>query len=170
MEQKKEDFKSQLAFGVEGEKEVAEMLIKTGVSILPLYQFNADMSPKILTENKILSSPDLTCFRNGKCFFVEVKSKKRWTICPKTNRIETGCDYRLYKQYLEISQKTGIELILVFNHVNNKPFEKINESSNGFFYVNIITKGRYWDGCNEKTKKQVHKPIYFWEYFQLKKM
>lgn len=167
MEQKQINFKEALAFGEEGEKDVAELLIKKGINILPLYQFTTEEAPKIINQNNNYISPDLTCFFNGKCFFVEVKSKNRWTICPKTKRTETGCDYRRYKHYLELSEKTGLKVLMVFNHINNKPFKHLNESSNGFFYVDVKEKGRYWSGHNEKTNQKIHKPIYFWNYNQL---
>lgn len=170
MEQKKENFNEMLKFGIEGEKEVATILIKKGINVLPLYQFEPETSPKIINKEDNFISPDLTCFKDGKCFFVEVKNKKRWTINPINNLIETGCDYRLYKHYLELSKHTGIKLYLVFNHINNEPFKNLNESSSGYFVIDILEKGRYWDGINENTKVKIHNATYFWNYNQLKKL
>jgi len=168
MGQSKENFKELLDFGQEGEKEIAEILINKGINILPLYQFEPNKTPKIINNENNFISPDLTCFKNGNCFFVEVKSKQRWTICPTTNRIETGCDYRHYKHYLELSEKTGINLIMVFNHINNTPFADKSKISNGYFYIDVKEKGRYWNGYNEKTNIKIHNAIYFWNYDQLK--
>ena len=170
MEQSKESFKELLVFGEEGEKEVATYLIKKGINILPLYQFNNDKAPLIINTESNYKSPDLTCFQNGNCYFIEVKTKRRWTICLKTNRIETGCSYRLYQEYFNLSKKTKIKLYIIFNHINNKPFNQINENSSGFFAVNIEEKGRYWDGINEKTGKIIHEPTYFWELKKLKRL
>jgi hypothetical protein len=170
MEQSRDNFKELLAFGEEGEKDVAIYLIGKGVSVLPLYQFTPESAPHILNISKTYTSPDLTCFKAGRSFFVEVKSKQRWVIDPTNHRTETGCDYRLYKQYLDLSLNLNIDLYIIFNHLNNIEFTHINESSNGFFMVNIKTSGRYWDGVNTKTNKKIHAPTYFWEYSQLKKI
>ena len=61
-------------------------------------------------------------------------------------------------------------MYIIFNHINNKPFNQINENSSGFFAVNIEEKGRYWDGINEKTGKIIHEPTYFWELKKLKRL
>lgn len=170
MEQNKDSFKELLAFGEEGEKEVATYLISKGINILPLYQFTPEQAPKILNINNNFTSPDLTCFKDGKCFFVEVKSKRRWTICPNTKRIETGCDYRLYKEYINLCEQLKLKIYLVFNHIGNNLFTNTDDDSNGIFIIDICNKGRYWDGINKKTGNKIHNATYFWEYKQLKQL
>jgi Holliday junction resolvase-like predicted endonuclease len=170
MEQSKDSFRELLAFGEEGEKQVAEYLIQKGVHVLPLYQFKATHAPIILNNQTHYISPDLTCFKDSICFFVEVKSKNRWAINRNKNKIETGCDFYHYSNYLELSKKTKIDLFLIFNHVNNEPFEIIDDDSNGMFMVSVNEEGRYWDGLNKKTKERISKPIMFWDYNKLKRL
>lgn len=147
-------FQLNLAYGIEGEREVAEIFIKNGYSILPMFQFKElNSAPKIIKQNNTeLISPDLILFKNNKTLFVEVKKKNRWV--KNNNILETGCDYRLYTHYLDIVNNTGINLIMVFNHVNTPPL--------GIYYINIKTPGRFWDGNNTFNQ------MYFFNYKDLK--
>lgn len=158
MEQSREDFRKLLAFGAEGEKEVSVYLINKGYKVLPLYQFDPDTTPLIIGKTNNLISPDLTIFKNGKAHFIEVKNKNRWVEFAGVR--ETGCDFKLYSHYKELSKNTGIELYLIFNHVTNKP--------KGFYSVDIMTDGRYWDGI--VNNKRVNNPMYFFNYNDLKKL
>lgn len=159
MAQNKDNFKQNLEFGQGGEKEVASLLLKKGFTILPLYQFTDDISPKILKHNLSYVSPDLTIFKNGKTLFIEVKRKKTWVKYKGT--WETGCDYSLYRHYRELSIETGIELWMFFVHENDEPI--------GIYAINITEDGRYWDGKTSKGQ-QVKKPMYFWNRNNLKKI
>lgn len=159
MGQSKDNFKLNLAFGQEGEKEVTFLLLKKGYSILPLYQFTDDISPKILKGDLSFVSPDLTIFKNGKTTFIEAKRKTGWVKYKET--IETGCDFRLYEHYKKVSSETGIELWMVFVHENEKP--------NGIYAINIKEEGRYWDGKTPQGKS-VHKPMFFWNFNKMKQI
>jgi len=159
MAQSKDNFKENLAFGQEGEKEVAFLLLQKGYSILPLYQFTDDISPKILKGDLSFVSPDLTIFKNGKTTFIEAKRKTRWV--KHNNIIETGCDYRLYQHYKKVAAETGIELWMVFVHENETP--------NGIYAINIKEDGRYWDGKTPQGKS-VHKPMFFWNFNKIKQI
>ena len=53
--QKQKSFKSQLAFGEEGEHEIAKILIGRGVTILPLYQFTNESAPVFFSMLCVLS-------------------------------------------------------------------------------------------------------------------
>jgi hypothetical protein len=157
-----DNFQHQLQYGIEGEKEVAEIFINNGYAILPMFQFkHLTESPKIIgpsTNNIELISPDLIVFKNNKTLFVEVKKKTRWVM--NNNNLETGFDYRLYRHYLDVVNRTGIDLIIVFNHVNKPPL--------GMYYVNIKTEGRMWNG---KIKDNyVYKQMYFFNFKDLKKL
>jgi|LakMenE18May11ns_1017448.scaffolds.fasta_scaffold9838908_1 hypothetical protein len=158
MEQTKENFKDKLQYGKDGEKIIAEYFLNKGYSILPLYQFSEDIAPKIFLSNEVITSPDLTIFKNQKCVFIEVKRKKKWVKFG--NIIETGCDNRLYCQYKKISQATGIDLFLVFIHEDIEPC--------GNYYININNIGRYWNGIVKN--KNVSPPMYFWNLDQLNKL
>jgi len=155
------DFESQLAFGEEGEHEVAIELLKRGVVIQPLYQYNTtkdETSPKIITCNGALIAPDLTCFKTGDGFFVEVKTKRRW-INYKYG-LETGFNYSHYKQYMEVKKYTGLNVWICFNHVEKEPVGK--------FMCEIERHHRYWDGMNEKTGERVEKPMMLYKFEVLK--
>lgn len=149
MAQNKDNFKEALAFGQDGEREIAKELIKKGYYVLPLYQFQDEISPKIIGEKNYIS-PDLICFKNNTTIFVEVKSKTGWV---KFNGvIETGCNYEHYKHYRDISAKTKIKTYIVFNHVLGE--------HKGIYYIDVLKNGRYWDG---KVKdKSVYDAEYFW--------
>lgn len=152
-------FLRRLKDGVEGEKEVANIFLNLGYSLMPMYQFkNLNESPKIYSDSISTVSPDLILFKNNKTVFIEVKKKTKWIRNNKT--LETGCDYRLYQEYLKIAQQTKIKLILVFNHIKEEP--------TGIFYVDINTVGRYWDGTFRG--KEMYSPMYFFNYEQLKKI
>ena len=158
MEQTKVSFEEQLQYGKEGEKEIALYLLNKGCSILPLYQFNDELAPKIFTANEIITSPDLTVFKEEKCFFIEVKRKKQWVRFGEI--VETGCNYRHYAEYKKVSRFTGIKLFLIFLHENEEPCGK--------YLIDINTVGRYWNG--KVNERKVSKPMYFWNINQLNKL
>lgn len=159
MEQNKISFEESLAFGENGEKQIALFLIEKGYNVLPLYQFEPKLTPRIFNQFKNFIAPDLMVFTDSNCSFVEVKSKQQWIKYGGV--IETGCDYRHYVEYKQLSEMTKMPLHIVFNHSIDSP--------SGYFYVNIETKGRYWDGKNNLGEKK-HRPMYFWQYNQLTKL
>lgn len=158
MEQKVDNFKDALAFGQDGEKEVASLLLKKGYAVLPLYQFEDDISPKIIEINGSHISPDLTIFKQNKCTFLEVKRKRQWVEFKGV--IETGCNYCHYLHYKKIANLTGVDLFMAFLHEEKMP--------TGIFFVNINEKGRYWDGI--VNGKKVSPPMFFWNIKSLKKI
>lgn len=157
MEQKMKNFKEYLKFGEEGEHEVARVLIEMGVSVLPLYQFNNNHAPYLLTKNHKITLPDLACFKDGKSFFVEVKTKNQW-ISYK-GRVETGIDKRLFNQYDKINEATGADVFLIFN-------QKIENE--GMFICDMYKYTRFWDG--KVNGKQVYPAMYFYNKEILKRI
>jgi len=149
------NFEKMLKIGKEGEHEVARYLISKGVSVLPLYQFNNDKIPLLFTKNANLILPDLTCFKDSKVFFIEVKTKNRWVNY--NGELETGLDERLYKQYLEVMKITGLDIYLIFNHKIINPI--------GFFTCNMKTEYRLWDG--RVNGEYIQKPMVFYSYNKL---
>ena len=149
MVQSKDNFKEALAFGQDGEREIAKKLIRKGYYVLPLYQFQDEISPKIIGDENYISA-DLICFKNNNTIFVEVKSKNQWVEF--AGKIETGCNYKHYQHYRDIALKTKIKTYIVFNHVKG--------NYQGVYYVDVLKDGRYWDG-NVKGKN-VYKAEYFW--------
>lgn len=159
MELRKTSFKESLAVGAEGEKEVAIHLIDLGYSVLPLYQFEPQTAPMVLSKSDEHISPDLTLFIQGRCLFVEVKTKNQWVEYGGTR--ETGCNYRHYKHYKTLSEKTGVPLFLIFNHLENEP--------TGMFRVNVNEAGRFWNG-QTPAGRPVSPEMYFWNYLKLKRL
>lgn len=157
MERSKDNFNELLKFGEEGEKDIALWLINKGYNVLPLYQFEADQSPKIFG-NEVCVSPDLVVFKEKTCTFVEVKRKTRWIKYKGT--VETGCNYSTYLHYRKISENTGIKLFMIFKHEERNPL--------GIYSINVNEKGRYWDGRVNGIKR--HKEMYFWPLESLTKL
>jgi hypothetical protein len=152
-------FDQKLEYGNQGEREVANLLSNMGYKLMPMYQFkNLQNSPKIFSGTMELVSPDIILFKNNKTLFVEVKKKTKWV--KQINQLETGCDYKLYNQYRQVVEHTGINIMMVFNHVDEEP--------TGMYMINLLDKGRFWDGRDEH--KQVFNPMYFYNYESLKKI
>lgn len=159
MEQKLESFKKLLEFGEEGEKEVALKLLNKGYTILPLYQFNKEHAPFLLTKKGKITLPDLYCYyENKESIYIEVKSKKQWNI---TNGIiETGFDLKHFKEYKKIQEKTQKEVWIVFNHKGK--YE-------GFYTIKLNNFHRIWDGKNNNGIKKF-KPLVFYKKDDLEKI
>ena len=157
MEQKQENFSDMLAFGEEGEHEVAKYLISKGVNVLPLYQFMNDHAPYILSTERKVVSPDLICFRKD-CFMVEVKTKNQWVKFNGT--VETGIDRRLYNHYKTIQELTRKEVYVIFNHKTQEPL--------GYFMAELNNYTRIWDGVVKA--QQVHPAMIFYNFNILKKL
>lgn len=155
MELKQKNFKESLAFGEEGEHEVAEYLIKKGVNVLPLYQFENSHAPYILSLTQKVVSPDLICFKNDS-FMVEVKTKNQWVEF-EGNR-ETGLNKTHFDYYKKIRELTGKQVFVIFNHKSKKPI--------GFYLVELMQYTRYWDGFHKGVKK--YKEMVFYNYDILK--
>lgn len=152
MAQKQANFKEQLAFGVEGEHIIGQLLLNRGVTLLPLYQFdNHDKAPLIHGQNMQRAAPDLTCFKDGRAYFVEVKSKREWERY--TGKLETGIDMNAFEAYQAIKKATGLKVFLFFRHIEDPP--------EGIYYAEVDQYTRYWDGKN-KQGKQRHVPTYWY--------
>jgi len=132
-------FEEKLEWGEEGEKAVASWLISRGVSVAPLYQFkNHDKAPILMTKEKSLTLPDLTCWHDGQNYFVECKRKNQWVSFKGV--IEIGLDQRHFDQYCDIKKQTGQKVFIFFVHENKDP---------GIYFQEIDVlklKIRRWDG------------------------
>lgn len=150
-------FEKLLAFGEEGEHEVAKELIKKGASVMPLYQFENKHAPYILTLESKVTSPDLICF-SKKAFMVEVKTKNQWV--EHKGLVETGLNYRLFKQYKKVKDSTNYDVFVFFNHKTENP--------QGIYYCKLEQNTRYWDGCVKG--KKVYDAMMFYDQKILKKL
>lgn len=157
LEQKQANFKKSLQFGEEGEHEVAKFLIDRGVTVLPLYQFNSDQAPVLLSMNEQIISPDLICFKR-EAFMVEVKTKNQWVSYK--GRVETGLNKRHFDHYKKIQQMTKKNVYVFFNHKTEQP--------TGFYFAPLNKWTRFWDGIVNGVK--VHPEMIFYNINTLKKL
>lgn len=158
MGQNQTNFNEFLKFGEEGEEIVAEYLMNNcGISILPLYQFEAESTPIILNKKIKMITPDLTCFNSGHVFFVEVKRKRKWVR--RKGQLETGFNYDHFIHYSRVEKDTGLKVFIVFNHEKENP--------TGLYYVELKNYDRIWDGTNSVGQK-TYPPICFYKYQSLK--
>lgn len=154
------NFEQQLEWGEEGEELVASYLIGCGVTIAPLYQFNADQAPFLLNNKEKLILPDLTCWNKGVGYFVECKRKNQWVSFD--GNIETGLDQKHYSHYQKIKRATGQNVWIFFLHEKQDP--------QGMFFGEIdgLDKHkRLWDGCSP-SGKQFSKPLVLFPISTLK--
>lgn len=157
---RKAGFDSALAFGQEGEQLIAAYLLDRGVAVQPLYQFDGHShAPVILWSadgaTARRAAPDLTCWKDGECFFVEVKRKTRWVGAKGSWRwdsgaprgLETGLNDRLYRAYCDIQDRTGAAIWIFFLHETQPPL--------GLYLIELSVArsvdprgkvARYWNG------------------------
>lgn len=145
-------FEEAVRLGAEGEHIVARWLMGRGVTILPLYQFEGhDRAPRLFRGDTSLTAPDLTCFGRT-AFFAEVKRKSRWTR--SGSRIETGCNLRLWRHYVQVAETTKAPVFLFFLHDSgDRP---------GLYYQSTAILApalRAWDGLHDRTRKKVSPPM-----------
>lgn len=158
MVQTQESFSEKLAFGQEGEHIVGQILLDEGVTLLPLYQFqDIEKAPLIYAGETKYAAPDLTCFKDGQGWFVEVKSKRRWVKF--TGELETGLDQRKYDIYKQVQETTGLPVYLCFRHIEEEP--------TGIYYAMLDSYTRYWDGKYKGKRK--YEPEYFYNISVLNK-
>lgn len=161
-------FDEALAFGVDGEHRVSEMLQRRGVKVLPLYQFeNHDRAPMLLFRDDGLSVervlPDLTCWKGERVFFAEIKRKQRWVR--HVRPLETGLNLRLWEEYTVVQQETGCPVWLFFLHEVEPPLGLFAGSLD-----RLSPHGRWWDGRNESTGEYVRPPMVLFPHSALLEM
>ena len=111
------EFRRMLGIGKIAEDKISTYLKALGYYVLPTTNFSEKGAPKLEAENSndSIVMPDLQAFKsNVRCWF-ECKWKTRAT---ENNRgkLETGVDLRLYDNYLDSEQTTGMPVALVFVH------------------------------------------------------
>lgn len=144
-------------WGEEGEHRIARLLMLRGCVVAPLYQYTKSSAPVAMwwSSGKPVTGvlPDLSCWKGGEFFFVEVKRKTRWTLWE--GRRETGCDWRLFQQYLRIRQETGVPVWLFFVHEDDG-HPKARPTGVYAAPLSRLAPGvRFWDGKNRKTGRRV---------------
>lgn len=159
------DFESALAYGQEGEREVARWLMERSVKVSPLYQFQGhDRAPVLLrhVDGREVASimPDLTCWKSGRCFFAEVKRKSRWVgPFPSVPSLaargaETGFNLRHWRQYLDVARETDCSVYVFFLHEQRPPV--------GLYLGEVSALAphvREWDGRHWRTGARIESPL-----------
>jgi hypothetical protein len=157
-------------FGEEGEHLIGSALLRVGAAVSPLYQFkDHDAAPHLLVADGEVARrvvlPDLTCWKDGRHFFAEVKRKRRWVrwlerrVYNGVKRgLETGFDLHLWHEYQHVRQATGAPLWVFFLH---EPDPKQPEHPTGVFVQELEKLEphvREWDGTNETNGSRVGQP------------
>lgn len=115
------EFEKQLLIGREAEKAVARWLMGRGWKVLPVYDYTGSdgkKAPKLESakSSESLVCPDLFIVRGGSSRWCEVKYKTHADFTRKTQRKETGIDYRLWNHYLSVERESGFPIWLIFAH------------------------------------------------------
>lgn len=157
---------------------IANWLVNKGYAVIPLYAPGDDeagwqglSAPSLLFgQSQCLVAraiPDLAVWNNKREFnFVEVKRKNRWTRWE--GRVETGFNYGLFKQYCEVSDKTGEDIWVMWIHQNQAPtglfaqeLSVLRGANSGF---------RYWDGVVKNRGGKASSPTAFWPIEKLRRL
>jgi hypothetical protein len=146
-------FRDSLATGKVAESQIARWLMRRGCLVSPVYEQAESKfeGPRMFAvENDVdrkFVAPDLLAFKlankpGKRVFFVEAKCKSGFTWSRRYQRFETGIDRRHYRDYLEIRERTGIPLWILFlqkgGAVKDAPPDKPN-SPRGLFGNEILT-------------------------------
>ena len=113
------NFHEQLAIGKAGESAIAKWLIRQGNSVLPVYEkiINEGKGPQLFTGIGGLVAPDLFAFsKSGKMYWVEAKHKTAFSWWRKGKVFETGIDLCHYRDYLQVAERTGARVAILFLH------------------------------------------------------
>jgi hypothetical protein len=120
-------FQQSLKVGVAGESVVSAWLQEHGFYIQPAYEkigIGTFKGPRTFGPDKAYVSPDLFCLRKednqAHGMYIEVKAKNHFTYYGMKKRFETGIDVRLFRDYLELSDRVGLPVYLVFLHWTNE--------------------------------------------------
>ncbi|MFC1835352.1 hypothetical protein ACFL2Q_11555 [Thermodesulfobacteriota bacterium] len=114
-------FQQQLEFGREVEKRVARWFMLRSFHVLPVYDYTElqeNKAPKLtayITSDSLVS-PDLQLAKAGCPLWLEVKYKQRADWTRLTRRYETGISLRLWDDYCQVEEITGIPVAIVFVH------------------------------------------------------
>ena len=111
------DFRETSVFkrGSAGERLVAALLQSRGWFILPAYDYSGEggnTAPRLQGELAGYVAPDILAARNGKCIWVEVKTKEHADYTRVTDRMEHGFSLRHLEAYRGIQEITGIPVWL----------------------------------------------------------
>lgn len=173
-------------FGEEGEHQIGRRLLRGGAVVSPLYQYkDHDRAPVLFVGGETTRSlilPDLTCWKDGKHFFVECKRKNRWidfkrkaVMYGHPRGLETGFNLRHFRHYRRVQEATGAPLWVFFTHEcpqhgGDDPTGRCG-CPTGVFVAELSRLAsvvREWDGRNERTGRRVESPLALFPSYALR--
>jgi hypothetical protein len=116
-------FEQALTQGKAGESLLSKWLQNRGHDVFPAYkvEMEAAKGPQLFTRDGQFVLPDFLAFRDGKAIWFEAKTKSRFTWHRQSERWTTGLDLRHYKEYLQVSERTRLPVVLLFWHPCGNP-------------------------------------------------
>jgi hypothetical protein len=128
-----ETFERTLHRGRIGEGKIASWLLTRGQcrAVLPAYEIEIESGkgPRLFFTRVEFVTPDMLVFGSHGMFWVEAKTKTAFTWYRKNGTWQDGIDLRHWEHYLEVHQRTGIDIWLFFLHgdagrAKNTPLDK----------------------------------------------
>lgn len=106
--------------GLKGERLVREWLKLRGFYVLPTSLIKVGGAPALEGYLKRIIASNSLVSRAGETFWAEIKTYQRVTFNQKRQRYEHGVPIRLWKQYIEGQQVTGIPGCLFILQLNKR--------------------------------------------------
>jgi hypothetical protein len=109
-------FQLSLRNGQTGESLIAHWLRSRGCHVLPVYETEMGnyKGPRLFAASGQLIAPDALVFKGEKAFWAEVKHKTAFAWHRNSGHWTTGINIKYFEQYLEVGEKTGLEVWLFF--------------------------------------------------------
>ncbi len=110
------DFAQTLAMGVAAEEALTAWLRRQGHVVLPIAQaIGNGNGPRLYCPDAVITVPDLIVLgTDGKPVWLESKAKGSFSLHRTTGDWVTGIDIRHYQNYLDVMQRTGWGVWLLF--------------------------------------------------------
>ena len=132
-------------WGEEFERALSVYLQSRGWGVLPVYDYSGDedKAPKMHRVGGGLVLPDLFAARRGTSCWVEAKRKTRTDLHRITNTVETGIPLRLYRQYEQVRDESGIDVWLFFGHEREDEVRclKVGEIEPRIYAGSVMSRG-----------------------------
>lgn len=118
-------FAADLQAGRVGEGMIAGWLRRRGCYVVPAYEIDQDAGkgPRIFAPDGRLIAPDMLCLRPAQPpVWVEAKHKSVFSWYRKLQRWETGIDWLHWLDYVQVQDRIGIPVWLLFLHRDSVPW------------------------------------------------
>lgn len=130
---RKFNFKENLKYGEQGEKETAELFRERGFTVESFYENVNTSAPMIDYGGIKFIAPDL---KINNTFYVECKRKENWFYNKNLNITENGIDYEKWCEYMNLSEYANVNIYVNFI------------MKDGMWLINLEKKGRVCMGKN----------------------